>query len=112
MESRESRLLRGELIAAQESIERLGEDAALRHGEHEATITKQVEKLNSLQYAARAHTEQLESSKQLLHTVSELEDKLYTYTYSHTYMHIHTHPNICFFVGLARTCPSTFFVKF
>ena len=76
VELRESRLLRGELVAAQESSERLREDAALQHGEHEARISKQVEELNLLQCAARAHTEQfeqLEASHERLqdsHTIS------------------------------------------
>ena len=75
-ESRESSLLRGELIAARESVERLGEDAALQHGQHESTISKQMEQLNLLQSAARAHTErfeQLEASHKRLqdsHTAS------------------------------------------
>ena len=75
-ESLESTLLHRELLVAQESIERLGEDAAMQHGRDEEVISEQVEQLSLLHSAARAHTErfeQLEASHRQLqdsHSVS------------------------------------------
>ena len=69
MQSRESTLLRGELRAAKESVERLSEDAVIQHGRHEAAALEQTEQLNLLHSEARAHTERFEelaaSHKQL-----------------------------------------------